>query len=153
MPRTLRTRAMSRHTFYCWATAIACAATCVAYEAVRINGWFNRFGSTHSNSFFDVAIGQWNAAVIVLYALIFAPLLVVFFNRHRPILRASWVIFSVGMLVITCASVPSAHLGRWTGTSDSFVLFYILAVPIPALVCFVIGLNTQAKAERDGRAL
>ena len=139
---------MNVHRLCCVFTGLACAATCVAYEAVRINGWFNRFGSMQSSkTFYDVAFGQWHYMVVLLYGLIFAPLLVVCFSRCKPKLRAAWTLFAIAMLGITCANVSNAHVGRWSGTSDSFALFYIFVVPIPALVFFVIGLNAQTKSQ------
>ena len=129
-------------------TLIACGCTCLAYEAIRINGWYNRFSSYKDASFFEIAFLQWDLVSLAVYFSIFLPSVVVLCNKHNLKLRFGWFLFSLAMLAVSCFSIPGAMVGRWSSTVDSFTLFYLLVVPIPSIVFILKGVISKNASKR-----
>ena len=124
-------------------TFLTCFLTCIAYEAIRINGWYNRFSNLDWNDFTRVAFDKWDATSILVYILIFMSFVVVVFSKYNPTMRAAWFLFSLLMLFISCINIPGAMLGRYASTSDMFFMFYLFIIPIPSVVCAVIGAHSR----------
>lgn len=130
------------------ATLFTCAFTCLAYEAIKINGWYNRFGEDRSLG--EVASSQWHPFALLIYLSLFLPYFVVSSNDNKPKIAVGWFLLSASTLVLACANIPGAMLGRWGSTADVFVLLYCLVVPLPAIIFILVGLNTKSKiAGRD----
>jgi hypothetical protein len=124
-------------------TFIACGFTCLAYEAIRINGWYNRFSYYRNESFSEVAFSQWDPSSSVIYFLIFLPSVVVLCNKNNLKLRLGWFLFSLVMLAVSCIHIPGAMLGRWLSTDGRFALFYMFVVPIPSIIFILIGVFSK----------
>ena len=120
------------------ATLVTCGWTCLAYEAIRINGWFNRFPS-RDTSLFEVAFSQWNLFALAVYLSLFLPCVVVASNKSNPKIQIGWFLFSFAILVIALIAIPGAMHGRWAGTHDEFILIYWLVVPLLAAIFILFG--------------
>lgn len=132
------------------ATFLTCALTCVASEAIRIFGWYNRFGPfNEDNTFLEIAVGNWGLGSLGPYALVFLPFAVVVCNPNSLKIRIGWFLFSLVVLVVSWLEAPGAVQGRWgNSTGQNFGLFYQFIVPIPAMVFLVIGIRSTISQRR-----
>ncbi len=127
--------------------ALLSALSCLAYEAVRINGWLNRYAryGNENPSFYELAIEGWDTLSLALYFAMFAMVAVMASNRHNPRMRMSWFVISALSLLAICAQIPDAMAGRWAATNEFVWLVYVLGVPLPALCCIAYGLITRTR--------
>jgi len=130
------------------ATFVTCGCTCLAYEAIRINGWYNRFTNWDA-SFYEVAFFQWTPYALVVYLSLFLPFVVVACNKNNSKIRLGWFLLSFVIFVIACIQIPGAMHGRWAGTHDKFILVYWLVVPLPSIIFILIGIYTNRTANAD----
>ena len=123
---------------------IVCAFTCLAYEAIRINGWYNRFGPfNEDNTFSDIAFRNFDLSFLLFYVLVFLPFIVVASNPDYPKVRICWFYLSVVIFIFACLKIPDAELGRWGNSAQrNLGLFYQFVMPLPALIFIVIGLRS-----------
>lgn len=129
---------MSTHKTFSIATFVACGCTCLAYEAIRISGWYNRFPSWNT-SFNEIALSQWSPYNLFVYLSLFLPFVVVAFNKNNPKIKLGWLLLSFLIFAIACMKIPSARHGRWAGTHDHFILIYWLVVPLLSIIFILIG--------------
>ncbi|MDJ0654450.1 MAG: hypothetical protein QNJ40_09875 [Xanthomonadales bacterium] len=122
-------------------TLVSCGLTCVAYEAIRINGRMNRFAS-QDPSFWEIAFSRWESFGLVVYFSIFTAALVVICNRSNPRIAMAWFAYSVLILGIACFNIPGAMMGRYGDTYQVFALFHLVITPLPAIVFILVGLIT-----------
>ena len=131
-------------------TFIICCLTCLAYEATRINGWYNRYSVSDGYSgigFYEIAVIRWESEGPIVYAAIFSCFVVVACNKLNPQIQFSWFWFSVFALISVCACIPNAMVDR-IPTHQVIGLFYMLIVPLPALAFIAVGFYTNIANKR-----
>jgi len=152
LPQPLMRSVSMQVKFHRWITAatfVICVFTCLAYEAIRINGWYNRFEPSGWDSpLSEVAFYDWNPIALSVYILIFMAFVVVASNKYNPKIKFGTFLFAIAMLVILCANIPDAWRGRWNSTSQEFLLFYYIFVSIPSIILVVIGLRSMHANKR-----
>ena len=125
-------------------TFIACGLTCLAYEAIRVQGWLNRFPPQGEDpQFVDMLFDQWVTAHLLNTLLFIWRLSLSFVIGSNPRIRFGWFLFSIAMLAIACYNIPGAMYGRWTTTADIFLVFYWVVVAIPAIAFIIFGLVSK----------
>lgn len=129
---------MTTHKTISIATIVTCGCTCLAYEAIRINGWYNRFGSW-DRSFYEIAVSQWTPFNLLIYFSLFLPFVVVASNKNNPKIKLGWLLLSFAIFAIACMKIPGAMQGRWAGTHDHFILIYWFVVPLLSIISILIG--------------
>ena len=104
-------------------------------------------GSNKNQGYLETFLGFWTAGSLIVYALMFAAAAVVYLNQHNPRVRTVWFVFSVLALVAIAFNVPDASRGRWGGTAELIVIFYLLIVTVPAIICVGYGLGTRPSSD------
>ena len=133
---------MINHRLIPLATFIVCAFNCVAFEAIRINGWYNRFGSIYPDRPFS-EVAQWQPSMLIFYGMLFfLPFFVVVCNKYNPRVRFVWFLISLALLTISCLEIPGAMHGRWGSANDTLGLYYLIFMPLPSIVFIVYGLRS-----------
>ena len=133
-----------------WATPkntfAICCLTCLAYEATRINAWYNQHAISSGYldpGFYELAVGRWESDGLWVYAAIFLSFAVVVCNSHNPKIKLGWFLYSLIALMVVSACIPGAMNVRWAGTHDFIAAFYWYIVPLPAMLFIMIGIYTN----------
>lgn len=134
---------MINHRLIPLATFVACTCNCLAFEAIRINGWYNRFGSIRgSASFSEVSFSNWHLSTLIFYCVLLLPFFVGVCNKYNPRVRFTWFLISLTLLTISCLEIPGAMEGRWGSATDKLELYYWIFMPLPSIVFIIFGLRS-----------